>query len=83
MVKIITKTLADIYLMQGHFKEAYEIYKILHQKNPDDQEIIKRLNELEKRLKDSKNLSSKEEILNTLKRWLENIEKRKKTNERL
>lgn len=81
MRKIITKTLAEIYLKQGYLQEAYEIYRILNQKNPCDDEISNRLNELEKRLKNSKNQSSKDEILKSLNKWLKNIEKRKKINE--
>lgn len=83
MPKIITKTLAEIYMKQGHLREAYEIYRILHQKNPQDEEVINKLNELEKKLEDSKYQSPKQEILNILTKWLENIEKRKRANERL
>lgn len=81
MTKIVTKTLAEIYLRQGYFKEAYEIYKILHQKNPDDIEVIKKLEELEEIIDSSKisppSKKKREEILKVLEKWLENIKKRK------
>lgn len=33
--KIVSETLANIHIMQGHFKEATEIYKLLIKKNPE------------------------------------------------
>ncbi len=85
MDRIATKTLAEIYYQQGHLQKAYEIYRILSQKNPEDIEINKRLTELEERLGLSSNYiqsksHSKEEKIDILKRWLENIRKRKKIN---
>jgi len=85
MSRIATKTLAENYYQQGHIKEAYEIYRILSQKNPEDIEVRKKLDELEERLGFSaRNLQSKpnsgEEKIDILKRWLENIRKRKKVN---
>lgn len=82
MTKIATKTLAEIYLRQGHLKEAYEIYKILHQKDPDDIEVLKKLEEIEERLITSSKIitplqNKREEILKVLEKWLENIKKRK------
>jgi hypothetical protein len=85
MDRIATKTLAEIYIEQGHLKEAYEIYKLLHQKNPHDNEILIKLNELEKKLANSSpsaqpHYRSKKEIIDLLTKWLENIEKRKRTH---
>lgn len=83
MSPILTKTLAEIYLKQGHLKEAYEIYHALSKKDPFDPEIQKRLKELETYLEPSPRKTSyffhsKEERIRFLKRWLENIQKRKK-----
>jgi tetratricopeptide (TPR) repeat protein len=83
MERIITKTLAEIYLQQGHLQEAYEIFKALLEKDPSDIEIKVRLNELSEKLGyplpavSLSNLSNEEKIL-LLQRWLINIQKRRK-----
>jgi hypothetical protein len=80
MEPMATKTLAEIYLQQGHLQEAYEIYKALAGKDPFDQEIQKKVEELREKL----NLSppsnfpyppSKEEKIRHLEKWLANIRK--------
>lgn len=43
-----TRTLADIYMEQGVYNKALEIYSDLAKKNPDDAEIKARLEEVEK-----------------------------------
>ncbi len=48
-----TKTLAEIYLKQGHLQEAYDIFKALAEKDPSDQEVRERLRDSE-----SENLES-------------------------
>ncbi len=84
MSPILTKTLAEIYLKQGHLKEAYEIYQALSKKDPNDQEIQKRLNELRACIeqpsieKTPPFFHTREEKIRFLKKWLENIQKRKK-----
>ena len=77
-----TKTLAAMYLEQGHLQEAYEIYRILAEKDPFDAEIEKRLEELREKLESSPPLGSssplsKEEKIDHLKKWLANIRKRR------
>ncbi len=82
MDRLTTKTLAEIYFQQGHFQEAYEIYKTLAEKAPFDAEIEKKLDELREKLKNpsssgiSSPLSSEEKIQH-LERWLANIRKRR------
>ena len=83
MDRIITKTLAEIYLQQGHFQEAYEIFKALSEKDPFNAEIQKRLNELSEKLGLSSTsiqrpARSNEEKIRLLERWLANIQKRRK-----
>lgn len=83
MPPIVTKTLAEIYLKQGHLKEAYEIYLALSKKDPSDPEIQQRLKELKVRLelrsqKCYYSFHSPEEKIRFLKRWLDNIQKIKK-----
>jgi hypothetical protein len=83
MDEIATKTLAEVYAKQGDLRKAYEIYKILSEKNPSDMEIQKRLNELNHVLNPSpppgQSLPrSREEKIQFLERWLAHIHERKK-----
>jgi len=81
MERMTTKTLAEIYLQQGHFQEAYEIYKALAEKDPFDDEIQKRIEELEEKLHPSAPSGSSslpvEEQIRHLEKWLANIRKRR------
>jgi tetratricopeptide (TPR) repeat protein len=43
-----TRTLADIYMEQGVYSKALEIYSDLAKKNPDNAEIKSRLEEVQK-----------------------------------
>jgi len=80
MEPVATKTLAEIYLQQGHLQEAYEIYKALAEKDPFDQEVQKRVEELREKLHPSPPSNfpyplSKEERIRHLEKWLANIQK--------
>ena len=82
MGPMATKTLAEIYLQQGHFQEAYEIYKTLAEKDPFDQKIQKKVEELREKLHPSPpshfpDPPSKEERIRNLEKWLANIRKKK------
>ena len=82
MDHVTTKTLAEIYLQQGHLQEAYEIYKTLAEQNPFDAEIQQRLEELDEKLNPSppSGISgplSREEKIHHLEEWLANIRKRR------
>jgi hypothetical protein len=82
MERILTKTLAKIYIQQGHLQEAYEIFKTLAEKDPSDLEIQRKVNELREKLHPSPlpNLPrplSSEEKLHHLEKWLANIRKQK------
>jgi tetratricopeptide (TPR) repeat protein len=79
---IITKTLAEIYLQQGYLQEAYEIFRVLLEKDPSDIETQKRLNELGQKLSHSSpsidpSVPSTDQEIYLLKRWLDNIRKRR------
>ncbi len=74
MDQILTKTLAEIYLKQGHFREAYRIFRLLLEKDPSDPDLIKRVSELDEKLRPP----STEEQVETLKHWLVNIQERKR-----
>ena len=82
MEPIATKTLAEIYLRQGHLQEAFEIYEALAEKDPFDLEIQEKVEELREKLHPSPSSDfpyplSKEERLRHLERWLANIRRRR------
>ena len=83
MRRIVTKTLAEIYLQQGHLKEADEVLRILSEKDPSDMEIQKKLKELSEKLSASspsidKPIPSTDEKIRILKRWLYKIRERRR-----
>jgi hypothetical protein len=82
MEQIRTKTLAEIYFLQGYLQEAYEIFEYLAEKDPHDGEIQKRLNEIREKLHSSPVSASyphtNEDKIQHLEKWLENIRRRKK-----
>jgi len=82
MNRVETKTLAEIYLRQGHLKEAYEIFKKLAEKDPSDEEIRMRLYELSERFRSPSppagaSCFSPAERISILEGWLANIRKRR------
>jgi thioredoxin-like negative regulator of GroEL len=50
MDRMITKTLAEIYLKQGDLRRAYEIFKVLSEQDPSDRDVETKLTELSERL---------------------------------
>jgi tetratricopeptide (TPR) repeat protein len=82
MERIMTKTMGEIYLHQGHLQEAYEIFEYLAQKDPQDMEVQKRLKELRDKLYPPTVTlpypPAKDETIHHLEKWLENIQKRRK-----
>jgi thioredoxin-like negative regulator of GroEL len=83
MDRLITKTLAEIYLKQGDLRKAYEILKTLFEQDPSDKEVKEKLIELSERLglfpptlhpADH----TKEERIHVLKKVLTNIRGRRK-----
>jgi hypothetical protein len=82
MDRMVTKTMAELYLQQGHLREAHEIYRALAEKDPFDLEIQKRVEELEEKLhlsppsKFSSSLSIEQRVRH-LEKWLANIRKRR------
>lgn len=83
MDRLMTKTLAEIYLQQGHLEEAYEIFKALSEKNPADADLQRRLRELDERLNPARFQTTpqppfNEEKIRILEQWLANIEKRRR-----
>ncbi|MCX7965181.1 MAG: tetratricopeptide repeat protein [Syntrophorhabdaceae bacterium] len=66
--KIITATLADIYLQQGYIEKALEIYEKLVKKDPDNDFYRKRCAALKKELKERQRPGIFKKIL-TKKIW--------------
>ena len=82
MDRLLTKTLAEIYLRQGHLQEAYDIFKALSERNPSDGELQNRLKELEEKLVLSSPEPSRldpylEKKIHRLAGWLNSIRNRK------
>ncbi len=46
-----TRTLAKLYVRQGHYDQAVQIYKHLLNENPGDTGLVRSLNEIEIKLK--------------------------------
>lgn len=83
MDRMITKTLAEIYLKQGDFRKAYEIFKVLSEQDPSDREIQAKLIELSERLglfptSFGPAARSTEEKIRLLRKVLANIRQRRK-----
>jgi len=53
----ITHTLADIYRLQGHYEQAYEIYSKLVESEKEDTELIQKLEDVSSHLGDEPNLA--------------------------
>jgi len=80
--QIVTKTLAELYLQQGHLQEAFEIYQRLAEKDPFDPEIQMRIKELKEQLPPSPSADlfshhPKAERIRVLEKWLSNIRRRR------
>jgi hypothetical protein len=43
---VASKTLAELYLQQGHLDKALEVYQALHREDPFDEEIGQKIKEL-------------------------------------
>jgi hypothetical protein len=82
MESLKTKTLAEIYIRQGHLQEAFEIYRALAEKDPGDRDAREKLKYLSQRLgflsSGPSTARSKEEKTRVLEGWLANIQNRRK-----
>jgi predicted Zn-dependent protease len=81
MDRLLTKTLAEIYLQQGHLQEAYSIFKALAEKNPSDMDLQNRVAELEQKLALASPATqgpSTRKKIQTLERWLTSLRDRRR-----
>jgi hypothetical protein len=83
MEEIKTKTMAEIYLKQGHLQEARDIFKALAERDPSDHEVREKLRILNLKmgsisLPSPSSVPSKEERIEFLERWLTHIQSRRK-----
>lgn len=62
-----TKTMAKVHADQGNFREAAEIYKYLLKKEPNRQDLIDALLEIEKK----SNQKDPEDLVNLLCQWVD------------
>ncbi len=67
MEELKTRTLAEIYLRQGHLQEAYDIFQALAERDPSDRELLEKLKELREKI----------DRLKPLQKWLTNIRNRR------
>ena len=81
MDRLYTKTLAEIYLQQGHLQKAYSIFKVLSERNPADAELQDRVRELEEKVGSppSQQLADPavEKKKQSLEKWLAKIRDRR------
>jgi len=81
MDRLVTKTLAEIYLQQGHLEEAYSLFKTLSERDPEDVELKNRLKELEEKTSLSRSTQSTSPAprkIQNLEKWLNNIRERRR-----
>ena len=61
--KILSATLADVYLEQGHIEKALQLYERLAKREPENDFYKKRTAALKKELKERNNLPGFKRIL--------------------
>ncbi|MBU4287230.1 MAG: hypothetical protein KKI12_03550 [Proteobacteria bacterium] len=64
-----TKTMANVYAMQGYFAKASEIYRYLLKHNPESQELNDLLSEVEKKL-NQKEKKDREILEKLFRKWI-------------
>ncbi|OGP66028.1 MAG: hypothetical protein A2170_15505 [Deltaproteobacteria bacterium RBG_13_53_10] len=84
MDRILTKTLANLYIQQGHLHKAYEILQALLEKDPSDPDVLEKIKRLRERLDLSHGplneaSHSSEGRIEILNKWLGNVRRRKKS----
>jgi len=66
----VTAAMGQEFMRQGHFDKAFEIFRLLALKNPEDEALPQARERARKKSREKK-------VLSVLHRWLENIEQMK------
>ena len=65
-----TATMAKVYAAQGHFEKAAEIYRYLLNREPDRQDLIDALSEMEKKLSE-KTSKTGTDLVPLFSKWID------------
>lgn len=79
---LVTATMAEIYLQQGHTAQALAIYRKLSARAPDDAALRRKVHLLEQRLADEQSVQGKRDAIDRLKRVLRRVQRRRRALER-
>lgn len=72
-----TETMAKVYTDQGYLEKAVEIYRYLLEREPDRQDLAKKLSEIENRM-DEKKDTGKEHLVPLFSQWIDLVLKHNK-----
>ncbi len=65
-----TKTMARVYIDQGHLKKAAEIYRYLIKITPDKPDLVRALSDLEHLIIQNRQISTSR-LVNLFSRWID------------
>ncbi len=75
-IAFYTKTMAKVYIDQGHLKKAAEIYQYLLKITPDKPDLVRALSDLEKQItKNRQNNTSR--LVNLFSQWIDLVHRYK------
>jgi pentatricopeptide repeat protein len=74
---IYTVTMAEVYSSQGHFDKAIQIYRRLLEERPQEEALIEKLAESEKRLLEQQR-NRKEDLVALFSQWMRLLEARQR-----
>jgi len=72
-----TMTLVDLYVRQGHLKEALKVLESMREKDPANEAVIERIRGVQALMGEEVLEEKREHLLAELDRWLQNIYKPK------
>jgi tetratricopeptide (TPR) repeat protein len=78
-----TLTLSELYISQGHLDMAYDVLREILKKDPGNQEVVNRLQDVKAMINERKNKEksshsrTNEDVIQELTRWLKNIDRAK------
>ncbi len=75
-IAFYTKTMAKVYIDQGHLKKAAEIYQYLLKITPDKPDLVRALSDLEEQItKNRQNNTSR--LVNLFSQWIDLVHRYK------